>query len=48
MLALAVSEQLGSGGTSRRLYLLGPQDRTPVLVPPAGDDDQMARPAIRR
>jgi hypothetical protein len=47
MLVLAVSEQLGSGGTSRRLYLLGPQDRAPVLVPPAGDEDQMARPAIR-
>jgi Tol biopolymer transport system component len=47
-LALAVSEQLKSGGTLRRLYLLDPEGRESVLVPPLNDQDQMARPAFRR
>jgi len=46
-LALAVSEQ-ADRGTLRRLYLLGPRGGVPVLVPPASDQDQMARPAFRR
>jgi WD40 repeat protein len=48
LLALAVSEPLQTGGTSRRLYLVPAAGGTPTLVPPASDQEQMARPAFRR